>query len=290
MKKVVLLISSSCLLLLILSSILWSSQPHVSVEQNLSNQRLEGYYNNKKDFEEAFNSNLEVSKESVYSGVVSHHFLVREIIAEFFLGIDFEGIDTVYIVGPDHFQETLPKDTYLLISLLDWDTPYGVLESDKDLINHLSENLNVEIQDTPFRLEHSIYTLIPFLKKVAPDVKVVPLILKASNNYNTYLDLGRRAYSDNSIVIVSADFSHNATRVGAKENDRVSIDCLKTGNVDCIEQITSDCNHCFTFMYGFLSGKDLSFKLVSNEQSINFGEQNEENITSYVVGYFVPKE
>ena len=290
MKKVVLLIGSFCILLLILTCIPWLSQPHISSERNLSDYRLEGYYNNKKDFEEAFNSNLEVSKESVYSGVVSHHFLVREIIAEFFLGIDFEGIDTVYIVGPDHFNETFPKDTYLLTSLLDWDTPYGVLESEKDLINNLSKNLNIGVQNTPFRLEHSIYTLIPFLKKVAPDVKVVPLILKASNNYNTYLDLGRRAYSDNSIVIVSADFSHNVTRVGAKENDRVSIDCLKTGNVDCVEQITSDCNQCFAFMYGFLSGKDLSFKLVSNEQSINFGEQNEENITSYVVGYFVPKE
>lgn len=254
-------------------------------EQSLPS--FESYYTNRLQYENAFARTEEVKKQKISSGVVSHHFLVRDLIAEFFSGIDFNGIETVYIIGPDHYKKIEAKDILAVTSTIPWDTPYGVLRTDDETINELLKHPAIERFDSPFLREHSIYTLVPFLKKVKPEITIVPLILKATNRYTEFYEMGKEAKGKNSILILSSDFSHDATVSQAEENDAKSIDCINKGGLDCLDEITTDCKQCFAFMYGYLSSKNTSFTLLSNKKSTDYGDEKLTNVTSYIIGYFI---
>ena len=248
---------------------------------------LESFYRNKTDYEEAFAKVTGSVKETVFAGIISHHFLAKDLIATFFAGIEPSSVEKVFIAGPDHFQRLADKEYDIATSLLDWQTPYGIFYANQPAINHLLGNPVVDSNDKIFRNEHSIYTLIPFAKKAFPQAKVVPLILKNSQSYQQFFNLGKQISQEKSLLIVSSDFSHQVTALQAKENDLKSIEALTKMNIENLDNVTSDCKQCLAFLYGFIWGKSARFKLVDNKTSQDFGSQDKNNLTSYVSGYFI---
>ncbi len=49
-----------------------------------SNNKLESFYKNKFEYDDAFRKILSDSKEQVIAGIISHHFLAKDLIAQFF--------------------------------------------------------------------------------------------------------------------------------------------------------------------------------------------------------------
>ena len=255
-----------------------------------SNNKLESFYKNKFEYDDAFRKILSDSKEQVIAGIVSHHFLAKDLIAQFFSGIDTKEVQNVYIVGPDHYESLFSEEYDLATSFLDWQTPYGVFHSNQPIIDHMLNNLGAGNDNTIFRNEHSVYTLIPFAKKVFPNARVIPLVLKSSKDYQKFFNLGKKSFKDKSLLIVSTDFSHQVSEDQAIENDINSIKSLASMNFDSIDTIKSDCNQCIAFLYGFISNESSRFRLVDNKTSSDFGSQDEQNLTSYISGYFVPND
>ncbi len=251
-------------------------------------------------------------KQTVLAGITSHHFLAKNLIANFFQGINNYNIRRVILIGPDHFNYTIHDQTLAHSSLLNWQTPFAVLNSGQNLINQLHQQALITIKDTAFRNEHSIYTLIPFIKYYFPEADVVPLILNPKKANSEFFDFGqtikKNLDSSSTLLIVSSDFSHQLSLEKSQQTDLESIKTLNELNsasnelnsannelnsasnelnLAKLETINCDCQPCLAVLLGYLADENYQFTLIDNKSSADFSDETQETVTSYVSGYFV---
>jgi len=256
---------------------------------------LASAFNSIENYEDVF-SKLQKPAESALAkaGIISHHFLAKELIADFYNRVGDEKVSTVFLLSPDHFNNYFKPDTTACTSYLNWNTPFGELSSDKDIIDSLVKNNGVEINDPVLGLEHGIYVEIPFIKKFFPNAKIVPLILKNSLNFDIFSSLGEKIKElskENSILIVSSDFSHDMSVKESQAKDKTSIGILKNLSIDKINGVTNDCKQCLAALCGFLGdNQQYGFYLLDNENSFDISGQNKDSVTSYVSGYYAKKD
>ena len=125
---------------------------------------------------------------AIRGGIVPHHLLAGSMIADFFSTVSKSNPDVVIIIGPNHSGEgvnmvhTAPQD---------WNTPFGVLEADEEIIDRLLES-NVAVENFDLmENEHSVSSLVPYVKYFFPDSKIVPLLLTGTDKINGAASLGR---------------------------------------------------------------------------------------------------
>ncbi len=139
-----------------------------------------------------------------------------------------ESVDTVVIVGPNHTGQGAP----IAVSLLDWETPLGVVQNDIALSNAIAATPGIYLDEDAHANEHSIEVQLPFLQHILPEKKfcfvclgdqtvgsselLADAILKAS------LATGRKI-----VVLASSDFDHYESADIAKSKDMELIDALK---------------------------------------------------------------
>lgn len=261
------------------------SQPDIS-QQNF----LASIYNNAESYEDVF-SYLSVAPKplNIHAGIVSHHFLAKRQIAEFYGKISSAEVTTIFLVSPDHFNNYFSSNTLAYTSFYDWNSPFGVLGADTNIINLITKDQNIETKDYALGLDHGIYIQIPFIKKFFPNAKIVPLLLKNSNSYDDFHLLGsniRKFSNENSLLLVSSDFSHNSTIAQSKLSDSKSIKALKNINLSNIDEITNDCKQCIAILSGFMNPESGNFVLLDNINSFDISQQDKDSVTSYVFGYY----
>ncbi|HNQ13803.1 MAG TPA: AmmeMemoRadiSam system protein B, partial [Candidatus Woesebacteria bacterium] len=195
----------------------------ISEDTEADQELLESFYTNKAEYESAYELVENRSKQRVVAGIVSHHFLAKNLIADFFVGIEPVDIETVYVVGPDHFSKLSQSKNQFVTSVLSWLTPYGILESDRALIETYTVDGELAINDHVFKNEHAIYTVVPFIKRSIPNAKIVPIVLATTLSVSEAFVLGQKIVSENAILIVSSDFAHQVTIEKAKSLDEKSL-------------------------------------------------------------------
>jgi len=254
----------------------------------VENKNLKSFFGNTDDYELAFSQVRHSEKMKVIAGITSHHFLAKDLIANFYSGIASD-VKNIVLIGPDHYGVLISGGVDAVTTELTWDTPYGQLEPDKNRIRKiLNRNSDIGINDDIFKMEHSIYTEVPFMKKIFPQVKIVPLVIKNTHDYDKFIKIGsnlRKTLKGKTLLVVSSDFSHEATEDDAKKYDDQSITVLRDLIPDNLNKVTCDCRACIAVMLGFL-GDNKKFHLVENKNSADFGSPDQK-ITSYVSGYFL---
>jgi len=254
---------------------------------------LSSPYNGNQIYDESFAKlDADAEKTSAVAAIVSHHLLAKDAIAQLYNEISPQGIQTIFLVSPDHYGHFYASGTLAYTSKAAWDTPYGRIETNKENINSLLESGLVENATSSLGLEHGIYTEIPFIKKFFPDAKLVPLVLDSNSNYKDFAKLGEMLKglgNQNSIFIVSSDFSHETTAAKNFVNDSKSIDELKNISNANLKNITNDCQQCLVALQSYLNNENYKFNLTSNQNSFDISGEDPESVTSYVFGYFLPK-
>ncbi len=255
---------------------------------------LASVFNNPEEYKDVFSKLKNPAQEAnADAGIISHHFLAKQLIADFYNRIGSDKILTVFLVSPDHYNNYFKPETIAYTSYLDWTTPFGQLQTDCNSVKSLLDNGGVETKDSVLGLEHGIYVEIPFVKKFFPNAKIVPLVLRNNLPYADFLDLGReikKISHNSSILIVSSDFSHDSSVEEAKANDKKSTDALDNLNADDINQVTNDCKQCLATLRGFLTGNQDNFTIVDNKNSFDVSGEDENSVTSYVSGYYAKKD
>lgn len=252
---------------------------------------LRSFFNNKDEYEKTFADVVDVPKKNIIAGITAHHFLAKNLIAKFYAGIANDKIENIIVVGPDHFGSLSDNSTYAVLAEVFWDTPFGEIESNKEIIQEILEsNDGIKINNDIFKIEHSIYTEVPFIKKVFPKARVIPVIVKNTyGNYEKFVKIGeklRKISGQDTVMIVSSDFSHEVTVEEAKTQDDLSIINLQDFLFDNLDNISCDCRACMAVLMGFLGPNANNFYLVENKNSSNFGSPDEK-VTSYISGYFL---
>ncbi|MFA5994230.1 MAG: AmmeMemoRadiSam system protein B [Parcubacteria group bacterium] len=160
----------------------------------------------------------------VMGGIVPHHLLPSFIIADFFSRLSSQEINTIILVGPNHYER---GGAHVITSHYAWETPLGVLESDNEIVSRLEEGKLANAEENIISLDHSMTAILPFIKYYLPDVKVAPLILSRKvdvQEIGTLAEALKKYLQTNKAVLVaSVDFSHYLTNIEAKQKNEESL-------------------------------------------------------------------
>ncbi|MDE6133168.1 MAG: AmmeMemoRadiSam system protein B [Oscillospiraceae bacterium] len=206
---------------------------------------LECRYYNENDFllYDSRGEKYPVSGE-VLCGVVPHHLTAGHMIAGFFKAAaeSRPEVETVVIIAPMHY----PADNVntLCTSDTDWASPYGRLETDREISSLFKDKLGAPEDDEMMQYDHSASAHIPFVKYYFPEAKSACLLVspKEKEDFPQRLAevLAEAAEIKSCLFVFSIDFSHYLTPQEADMHDSETLEAVLAGNTAAIEKMTDD--------------------------------------------------
>src|ERR1700733_11503299 len=131
------------------------------------------------------------------------------------------------LLGPRHFPG---GEALAVISEGSWRTPFGDAQIDTELAAELKDACPLLREDrVAHEREHSLEVQIPFLQKLAADVRFVPVVL-ATQRYAELESLGHAvaqviaAHSEPVLVIASTDMNHYESDAITRVKDNKAIE------------------------------------------------------------------
>jgi AmmeMemoRadiSam system protein B len=176
----------------------------------------------------------------VYSGPVAAAGYRR-------LRAEASDVDSVILIGPSHqaFFEALavyPEGAF--------ETPLGLVRVDTELARAVLEG-GPQFRALPevHAQEHSLEMQLPFLQRVKPDIRIVPIMMgkQSEEMIGAACDALVRAVSTfpgRVVLIASSDLSHYETRERARQLDGEVLRCLKEFDASALsEELARDHRH-----------------------------------------------
>ena len=174
--------------------------------------------------------------EEVMSALFPHHTLIATELAEYWqkLAEQVAEPSVIVIIGPAHDNQGSA-----LIQGASWDyqTDFGVVETDNKIINKLVESGVVFDEPSSFTNEHSIGTHLPFIAKIFPNVPVVPIIAKSpavESEARLLVSALQENLPDDALVVFSMDCSHGLGSEKAFVNDTRTLSLIDEKNFSVI--------------------------------------------------------
>lgn len=230
--------------ILFLPSISIKNKEDVQLDKNKLEKIHPFIFYDKQLFQKAINSSSrrnENSENIIKGGIIPHHLLASEMIADFYGYISNENIKTIIILGPNHNEK---GDFIALSSEYAWQTPLGIVEPNAEIINDLKNYNLIRIDEDVLENEHSVASHMLFIKYYFPKAKVVPIILSAKMNQEKAKILSEKlaeyAKSDDAIIIASVDFSHYLNSAEAETKDMEILEAMKNFNYEKIYSFNND--------------------------------------------------
>ena len=226
-------------------------------------------------------SPLQLQPLSISGAVVPHHDLVKAQRAEFFKKLaDQVAPKTVILVSPNHYDagragiQTTDKV---------WELSNGTLEPNRGA-------LVGSVETASFQNEHGIYTVLPDIKRVWPDAKIVPIILKfntSTSSVQALHDALLKTCSD-CLLVASVDFSHYQPAILANLHDELSIRALQNLDEDLIRaKAEVDSPPSLQLLIKWAKSHDtLRFNLNAHTNSGDLLQDQDIETTTHVFGYY----
>ena len=117
----------------------------------------------------------------VRGGIVPHHLFPGFILADFFQRLAVQKPSTIILIGPNHYEKGEYK---LLTSEYGWETPFGVVSPDKQMIRELVKTEVLKIDEETVAGDHSVAGMMPFVSYYLPDTTVVPILVSRHTTHN----------------------------------------------------------------------------------------------------------
>ncbi|MEA1962675.1 MAG: AmmeMemoRadiSam system protein B, partial [Patescibacteria group bacterium] len=210
---------------------------------------------------------MDFKNTNIIGGIIPHHLLAADLIAEFFSNFDND-YETIILIGPNHFSAGKSK---IISSARDWQTPYGILEYDNDVIGELLRFNEIKIEESIFEKEHAINSEVAFIKKTFPNSKFAPLVLRNNIDKKTAAELALYlagiAKNKKILILGSVDFSHYKDNLTARKNDKISIEAIKTFNFNEIYNLDIDSPASIYTLLKFSELSNAEFNLLNNSNS-----------------------
>jgi AmmeMemoRadiSam system protein B len=176
----------------------------------------------------------------IKGGIVPHHLLPSYIVADFFKHIAHQKPKTLILIGPNHYEK---GDFNALTSTYQWQTVYGTIKPDLDIIQKLIDQHIIMIDEKTLPNDHAISGVIPFIAYYSPDVKIVPILLSGKLNRaesKKIADTLSAIINDNTILIAPVDFSHYLISSKAKEKDKITQQVMENFDYKTLYSLNND--------------------------------------------------
>lgn len=189
--------------------------------------------------EKAKLSKLDIG-DNIRAIIVPHHLLASEYVAELLSASAGDWVKRVIIIGPNH--ENIGQ-TVIASTLANWETVFGNVASDEELVSNLLSYYGVISNPEAFHNEHSVGAIVPFIKNYLPETSIVPVII---NSYAEHKDAEKLAnwlfenIDDGTLIIVSTDFSHYLKKSQAEKNDELTKQMILSRDTEGIAEFNND--------------------------------------------------
>lgn len=235
----------------------------------------------------------EYAVSHVFGGIIPHHITYAgPLIAGFFEGISHQKIDTVILLSPNHhgagnFNISTSKGT--------WTTIFGNLNTDTPKISRLLKDRVASISENVFDNEHGIYAVTPFIKMSFPNAKIIPIVIKArtpKTDCDALVTSLTKLINEQTIVLVSADFSHYLTSEEADMHDKQSLTAIEAFDTDSVYNLPDAANvdapeSLYTLLRIMKLENATKAVLIGNSNSAKLtNQQDMKSTVSYITMYF----
>ncbi len=135
--------------------------------------------------------------------------------------------ETVVVIGPSHRHgfdgcSIYPKGGF--------ETPLGVAEVDSDLAARIARKSGFSYIAAAHKEEHSIEVQLPFIQKVLPGAKIVPIVMgyPTRKTISSLAEgLAEAAAAKKTLIVASTDLSHYLSKEEAKATDSETISLIQ---------------------------------------------------------------
>ncbi|MCR4314387.1 MAG: AmmeMemoRadiSam system protein B [Candidatus Uhrbacteria bacterium] len=272
----------------------------VSVWEN-SNHRFSYALASPSLYDSANATAQDIDRTGARSGIVAHHLLVGDKIAQTFAAMGTGREKTVIILSPNHFDLG-----YSPLQTTDgtWETPYGDVEVDTEVLQKLlgsgldsgfldqaSRVEQLAYEPETFEHEHGVSAIMPFVKRWFPDARIVPIVIHDDVAAEGLVDLAYtiQEVAPRAVVIASIDMSHNLPEHMQIPHDEETLAAIERGDCGGSEcRLEIDANGVLEtlFLVNQLRGTQ-EWNLTHHGSSLAMGATTDwrEN-TSHILGYF----
>lgn len=202
--------------------------------------------------------------------VVPHHLIVCPETAAVFEATSPTEPKIIILLGTDH--ENRGKSD-LTTTDIGFDTPYGKLPIDKFALSALLASHEITLDQSLFDNEHSISTIVPFIKHSFPEAQIVPIAMNSHVDRYSAEKLGQLLHEvlpTDALLIASIDFSHYKTLEEADIDDQYTATVIHSQNFDKIYSIEADSPAALFTVMTYLTkrnGLNLSYEYHTNSAS-----------------------
>jgi len=157
-----------------------------------------------------------------------------QIAAEAFRSVQSISVETVIILSPCHRYGFYGASIYLKGG---YESPLGIAKIDEPLAQKLSNKTGFQYISDAHKEEHAVEVQVPFIQKVFPDAKIVPIVMGIPKQ-NTIKKLAEALASVSSqkrtLILASSDMSHFLPKAQANELDRRTISLIQSFQTDLL--------------------------------------------------------
>ena len=145
--------------------------------------------------------------------------------------------DLVVLVGPSHFVGFTGVAVYARGG---FETPFGVVEVDAGCAEALMRATPI-VREHPsaHAREHSLEMQLPFVQRLLPQAKIVPLVMGYQTDETARAlagALGDVLYARDALIVASSDLSHYQPAPTAAALDAVVTDCVARFDADALQR------------------------------------------------------
>ncbi len=223
------------------------------VAQELSVTSYDNLYDSPQQFMLGiYNANKNISPPIDYrirAVIVPHHLTATASIASGIKMLQNQSFSKIILVSPDHFNRC--AKIFCTVNA-EYNTLFGDAHSSPDIVKRLLASPLVGEDVELFENEHGIYSVLPYITNYFPQVTVTPIAVSQYLPWDTdkkdLLRLLRDVTNEDTILIISSDFSHYLSYDEAEQMDEETARTILSKDLDGIAQLKnpeqSDCPNC----------------------------------------------
>lgn len=234
------------------------------------------------------------SDEKIIGGVVPHHLTAGHLISGFFEAAakSRDDVETVVIIATSHN----PGGNTFYTTFSDWNSPFGVVETDKEITSLFCSGLGAEEDDKRLVEDHSASSHIPFVKSFFPGAKTACLLVAPDYDKEIPKRLAETLYSipykEKCLFLFSIDFSHYLSAHEAYKADRITSKAVAEKDYSTIEGFTNNNVDSPFCLSAYLRLSELFGGVVTEEDNCNTADvigipYDEELYPDGVTSYFI---
>lgn len=229
-----------------------------------------------------------IKLSQIYGGVVSHHIptTIPKLVEFYSRLAKTKSIKNFIIIGPDH---TDSGQAPITVSNASFRTKYGELEPIKNLATELQYRGLANVEESVFDPEHSVGSQILLISKFFPEARVTPIIVRSDTTSEQAKAIGKylsNVQDNETMIILSVDFSHYLSSEQAMSLDTISGNVLKNLDSESIALVKADSLRSVQIYIEAMKGVKASDVAGFSILNTNDFMQNSDYTTGYVFGYW----